>query len=125
MKALLAIPLLLAFAGPVAAQDDLTVWPNQVSSANSDDWLIKNHDKIRVMRPRLLILNFANGLSPVKAAEKVDRLIAALRESSRWHGYSNPQVPAFLEYKVFRSVDLTDQTPPAEKLDNNSTHYPR
>ena len=125
MNAILTILAILAVIGPAAAQDNLTVWPNRVSSANSDEWLIKNHDKVKVMRPRLLVLNFANGLAPAKAAEKVDRLIAALKESSRWHGYNNPRAPAFLEYKVFKSVDLTNNTPPAEKLDNNSTYYPR
>jgi hypothetical protein len=110
---------------PAVAQDDLSVWPNRVSSANSDDWLIQNHDKIRQMRPRLLVLNFANGLPTEKAHAKVDRLIAALRESSRWHGYTDADAPAFLDYSLAKFVDLTDVNPPDEKLDGNSTKYPR
>jgi hypothetical protein len=110
---------------PVFAQDDLSIWPNRVSSANSDDWLIKNHDKIKQMRPRLLVLNFVNGLSEEKARAKVEGLIAALRESSRYHGFEYPKAPPFLDYQIAKFVDLTDATSPAEKLDGNSSKYPR
>lgn len=123
---LLPVALLLAACASICrAQDDLTVWPNRVSSANSDAWLVRNHDRIRQMRPRLLVLNFADGVSTAQARGKVDALIAALRESSRWHGYADPKAPAFLDYRVAKLVDLTDATPPAEKLDGNSTKYPR
>jgi hypothetical protein len=126
MRPLIPALLLLAIAAiPARAQDDLSVWPNRLSSANSDDWLIQNHTRIRQMRPRLLVLDFANGIPIDKARNKVDRLIAALRESSRWHGYNNPRAPAFLDYQVAKLVDLTDSNPPAEKLDGNSTKYPR
>jgi len=102
-----------------------TVWPNDISRANSDPWLIKNHDRIRQLRPKLLILNFANGISAGSAHAKVDGLIAALRESSRYHGYSNPNAQPFLSYEIGKFVDLTDSSPPAEKLDGNSSKYPR
>jgi hypothetical protein len=107
------------------AQQDLTVWPNSASKANSDPWLVKNHDSLQQMRPRLLVLNFVNGLTPVQARAKVDGLIAALRESSRYHGHKDPKAPPFLEYQVYKLVDLADPVPPAEKLDGNSTKYPR
>src|SRR5690349_14767900 len=83
-------------------------WPNQASRANSDDWLLLHHDQIRQMRPRLLVLNFVNGLSQDAATKKVQELIAALRESSRYHGYANPDAPPFLDYQIFKLVDLTD-----------------
>src|SRR5438105_5368758 len=98
-----------------------TVWPNSVSRANSDPWLVANHDRIRQMRPRLLVLNFVNGLKPEAARQKVDALIAALRESSRYHGYADPQAPVFLDYQVEKLVDLSDPTPPADPLDGNSS----
>jgi hypothetical protein len=102
-------------------------WPNAKSSANSDEWLVRNHDRIRVMRPKLLVINFVNGLKPFEARAKVDNLINALRESSRYHGYENRHAPAFLEYEVFKLVDLTDPSPlPADKrLEGNSSFYPR
>ena len=118
----LTVALTLLCAAPSSAD---FVWPNAQSRANSDEWLVKNHDRIRQMRPRLLILNFANGISTEKGRAKVNELIAALRESSRFQGFKNPKAPAFLEYKVFKFVDLTDSTPPAEKLDGNSAKYPR
>jgi hypothetical protein len=108
-----------------ASAQDLAIWPNSVSKANSDQWLVDNHDKIRQMRPRLLVINFANGVSQAKALQKVDQLRAALKESSRYHGYKDQGAPAFLDYQVEKLVDLTDLSPPAEKLDGNSTRYPR
>src|SRR4051812_46828505 len=61
---------------------DLT-WPNAESRANSDDWIARNHDRIRQMRPKVLVLNFVNGLDGPAARARVARLINALRESSR------------------------------------------
>jgi hypothetical protein len=109
-----------------SAQKEL-VWPNVQSSANSDEWLVKNHDKIRQMRPKLLVINFVNGLSAEGAREKVDRLIAAIRESSRYHGYENASAKPFLEYQVFRLVNLTDAQPLPEgkRFEGNSSFYPR
>ncbi len=103
------------------------IWPNSVSKANSDDWIRLHHDEIRQMRPRLLVLNFVNGLSTEQANKKVENLIAALRESSRYHGYSNPDAKPFLDYQVFKQIDLTDAQPlpDTQKLDGNSSLYPR
>ncbi len=122
LKGLLVGPVLLYLAATAQAQ---AVWPNARSRANSDPWLVANHNRIRQMRPRLLVLNFANGVSPAQARQKVDDLVAALREASRYHGYKHPTAPPFLEYQVARTVDLTDAAPPAERLDGNSTRYPR
>ena len=106
---------------------DASVWPNRFSKANSDDWIRVHHDEIRQMRPRLLVLNFVNGLSQEEAGKKVGRLIAALTESSRYHGYQDAQAPPFLVYQVAGMVDLTDKAPlpEAERLDGNSSLYPR
>lgn len=109
----------------VSRADDPMIWPNAMSRANSDEWLIRNHDRIRQMRPRLLVLNFVNGLPPTSARARVDDLIAALRESSRYHGYENRHAPVFLEYQVHKIVDLTDREPLADPLDGNSSKYPR
>src|SRR5215469_4750297 len=103
------------------------VWPNNISRANSDDWIRLHHDQIRQMRPEVLVLNFVNGLSTEEARQKVERLIAAIREGSRYHGYQNPQAPAFLQYQIARIVGLTDPAPlpPDQRLDGNSSFYPR
>lgn len=125
MVALLALAGMLAMSTARAGGEDLAVWPNRASRANSDEWLVKNHDSIRQMRPRVLVLNFVNGLSSEEARKRVDALIAALRESSRYHGYKDRQAAPFLEYQVEKLVDLTDAAPPADRMDGNSTRYPR
>jgi len=33
------------------------VWPNAVSASTSDPWIVENHDRISVMRPRIMALN--------------------------------------------------------------------
>jgi hypothetical protein len=100
---------------PLRDTADLTVWPNQTSRANGDIWISRNHDRIRVMRPRILLMNFVNGLDPARPVQIAEQLIAALRESSRYHGYKDPDAPAFLEYSIWRFVDLGDQDGPAAK----------
>ncbi len=94
---------------PRSDGDDLTVWPNRVSAANSDPWIAEHHDQIRKMQPRLLLLNFANDVAPELPMKLFERLMAAVRESSRYHGYKDPEAPAFLEYRVWKYVDLRDQ----------------
>lgn len=113
---------LLADGTPAPLRDpgDLSVWPNRRSRANSDEWLVRNHERIRVMRPRLLVVNFSNEVDPEKPMRLTNDLIAAVRESSRYHGYADPKAPAFLEYSVWRYVDLRD--PGATK--GNSTRSP-
>lgn len=115
----------------VEVPDDPTVgpagleWPNLVSAANSDSWLREHHDDIRVMRPRALVLHFANGYTAEKAREIVAALYGAIRESSRWHGYEDPAAPAFLEYETARFVDLRDAPIPPGHERKNSATWPR
>ena len=112
------------FAAPVPHP---LVWPSAPSRANSDPWLSQHHDQITQMRPRLLVLNFSNGLSQDEAAKKARALMAALREASRPHGYADPKAAPFLDYQLFKLVNLTDANPktaPASP-DGNSSLYPR
>src|SRR3954452_25336020 len=97
------------------------IWPNAESAANSDPWLIAHHDQLTLMQPRVLAVNFVHGLSERDARGKLDELRAVLKESSRWHGYRDPQAPAFLDYQLVEIVDLTE---PRGKLDRNSAQYP-
>lgn len=94
---------------PLRDPSDLTVWPNRVSKANSDEWIVRNHDRIRLMRPRVLLINFSNQVERDKPLRLANELVAALRESSRYHGYKDPNAPAFLEYSIWRYVDLRDE----------------
>ncbi|HHI67687.1 MAG TPA: hypothetical protein ENJ97_00010 [Planctomycetes bacterium] len=104
---------------------DLTIWPNARSWRNSDPWIAKNHDRIRRMEPRVLVLDFANGPTMEIVRRKTAKLIAALAEGSRYHGYKDPKAPAFLCYKVFKFVDLRDPVPPKGRERKNSSFYPR
>lgn len=118
----LALVLLLAGAARGADgsddPDDPAVWPNRTSRANSDPWLATNHDGLKAMRPRVLVINFSN-LHPKEYLERMTaRLIAALAEGSRYHGYADPKAPAFLNYRLFKFVDLRDNadTPNSARL---------
>jgi hypothetical protein len=119
----------LAAAGEVAAQPapnpwndpaDPTAWPNRTSKANGDPWLAEHHDRIRSMRPRLLLINFSNEHSRAHLDLLAKRLIAALAESTRYHGYRDPKAPAFLNYDVFKFIDLRD----ADRTTGNSRKLP-
>lgn len=90
------------------AQDDVTVWPNKTSSANSDPWIAEHHDSIQQMRPRVLVINFSNEQSMTQVEKLVDSIIKGVAEGSRWHGYADPNAPVFLQYEVFKFVDLRD-----------------
>ena len=98
------------------------VWPNADSAANSDPWLIANHERIRLMQPRVLVVNFVHGLTEPEAREQVERLSTVLAESSRWQGFRDPAAPAFLDYRI---VDIADLTEPRGTVDRNSARFPR
>jgi hypothetical protein len=98
------------------------VWPNAESAVNSDPWLVANHDRLRLLRPRVLVVNFVHGLTEPEARDKAETLIAVLRESSRWQGWRDPAAPAFLEYELAGIADLTE---PAGRVDRNSARFPR
>ena len=98
------------------------VWPNAESAANSDPWLIANHDRIGLMQPRVLAVNFVHGLGEPEARARLETLCAVLRESSRWHGYRDPAAPPCLDYRIAEIVDLTE---PRGTRDRNSARFPR
>jgi len=99
---------------------DSSVWPNRISRANGDQWLAEHHDRIRLMRPRLLVINFANRTPRPHLDKLVQDLIAALAESSRYRGYQNADAPAFLQYRLFKFVDLREAGNPQP----TSSHFP-
>jgi hypothetical protein len=106
--------------GPWADPADPTAWPNTTSRANSDPWLAQNHDRIKVMRPRLLLVNFSNEHARDHLDRLAKRITDALADSTRYHGYDDPAAPAFLRYEVFKFVDLRD----ADRTSGNSRLIP-
>ena len=104
---------------------NLSEWPNAVSFANSDPWLAEHHDEITVMRPRILALNFVNHKTMEQMQDHMEQAIQAIAEGSRYHGYSDPDVPAFLQYELAYAIDLRDKVIPPYYTYRNSTLYPR
>jgi hypothetical protein len=104
---------------------NLTEWPNAVSSANSDPWLAEHHDEITVMRPRILALNFVNHKTMEQMQDHMEQAIQAIAESTRYHGYNDPDAPAFLQYELAYAIDLRDKVIPPYYTKRNSTLYPR
>jgi hypothetical protein len=109
----------------LALPSTLDVWPNRASCRNSDPWLVENHDGIRVMRPRLLVLNFSNNRDMPWIQQRTEETIRALAESTRYHGFKNPRAPAFLQYEVARYVDFRDEPVATGRENRNSSKYPR
>ncbi len=102
-----------------------TVWPNEVSFANSDPWIAEHHAEIEQMRPHVLALNFVNGRSMEEMDAQLQEMIDILAEASRWRGFDDAAAPEFLRYELTYSVDLRDASPPGDWPYNNSTLYPR
>lgn len=97
---------------PEQDPSDLSIWPNQQSRANSDAWLIEHHDRIRLMQPRLLVINFANRTPRKHLDGLIADLVSALVESSRFRGYRDGRAPVFLDYRLFKFVDLREASNP-------------
>jgi hypothetical protein len=108
-------------------------WPNSVSKATSDRWISFHHDRITVMRPKILVVNFANGIGyggndnldggPLALGQiqsRAQEFVRMLREASRFHGYSNPESRPFLEPEIVKIVNLQDASRHA-----NSEYFPR
>ena len=104
---------------------DLHVWPNRRSYRNSDLWLVENHERIRVMKPQLLVINFSNSRDMAWIRQRTEETVRALAESTRYHGFADPKAPAFLQYQVAKYVDLRDQPPATGRKNRNSSRYPR
>ena len=107
-------------SSPAEDPADLSLWPNQTSRANSYSWLAQHHDSIGKMEPRVLVLNFQNRTPRAKLDKLVGDLIGALAEGSRYHGYAHSNAPAFLQYRLFKFVDLREQ----ESTNADSSRFP-
>lgn len=103
--------------------EDQTIWPNQTSRANGDRWLVENHDRIRQMRPRVLLVNFSNEHDEAHLEQLVTRLRVAVAESSRYHGYANAEAPVFLQYEIFKIDSYVCTGGNAHFPPNGRRHY--
>ena len=78
------------------------IWPNDQSSANSDDWLVQNHDKIAQLRPRVLAIDIGN---TANASTLIQRHIDGLANATSFHKYSNPSAQPMLTYQLVKVVN--------------------
>ena len=102
-----------------------TIWPNRTSHRNSDEWLWKNHDRLKEMQPRVLVLNFANDVDMEAVRRHTEGVVRASAESTRYHGFENPDAPAFLDYQIAKYVDLRDTEGPHVGQRVSSARMPR
>jgi hypothetical protein len=109
---------------PPGLAADPTIWPNAASCRNSDPWLSEHHDSIKEMRPRVLVLNFANDADEGTVRGHAEGVIAAFREATRYHGYEHPEAPSFLKYEIVKLVDLRDDDAKATPARANSSRMP-
>ena len=128
-RVLCAPIVLIAAAAPAAEApaftDDLGVWPNKTCFRKSEPWIAANHDRIRRIEPRVLVLNFANDVDMDGIRERTEKFIRAQSESTRYHGFKDANAPACVEFKVARYVDLRDADLAPEKRHTNSSLLPR
>ena len=101
------------------------IWPNDQSAANSDPWLPAHHDEITEMRPRALVLHFANGANVIAVMARWNLMVQAFADGSTYHAYSNPTAKPFVKHQLTKFVDLTDPVPPPGWTAPNSTKMPR
>ena len=100
-------------------------WPNEFSKSNSDEWLIRHHDELRVLKPNVLVVNFANGYSADDVKKCANQLADAFREGTKFHGYNQSSSP-FLDYQIYKIVDLADDHKNKNVgVGGDSSKYPR
>jgi hypothetical protein len=77
------------------------IWPNDQSKANSDTWLVTNHDHIAQLQPHVLVIDLEN---TANGSALVDRHIAALKESSSPHKFKDPTAQPAVAYQLVKIV---------------------
>lgn len=106
-------------------------WPNPISRANSDPWLVEHREEINRLEPKVMVLNFVNPSDPAAVQDLVEQMFDGFEEASRPRGYEDPAAEPRLSYRLARSiVDLRDGAagrPPAphDWTYENSTLMPR
>jgi len=128
---LLVFYLIPTYAQSSAEDDTLRVWPNAVSSRNSDPWLVKHHDRIEQMRPRVLFINFGNGFDVYGTAnndnidngsvtlqilqQKVAAYIHVMEVATTYQPATHKAARPFISPRV-QLVDLSDKSGHANSM---------
>lgn len=108
---------------------DYVEWPNPASDATGDAWLRANHQEVEVLRPRVLVLNFANDSSMSEVEQLVDEIVAGFEYASQPAELGSDAEPQ-LQYEVAKVVDMRNGragNPPVPDgwPHDNSTLFPR
>lgn len=110
---------------PEGLKDNPSIWPNRASHRNSDDWLWRNHDQLRQMQPRVLILNFADDMDEAAIRGHAEPLVKAFAEATRYHGYADKAAAPFIEYRIVKVVDLRDEDAREKPRRTTSARFPK
>lgn len=97
---------------PDAGPGDL-IWPNDTSKANSDPWLVSNHDRIARLEPRVLVIDL-EATAETQAKTLITKHINALKEASSFHKYKEPNAQPALAYQL---VKLVRADKPTDRID--------
>lgn len=107
-------------------------WPNSTSQTNGDLWISQNHTSIQVIKPKLLVLNFANPSTPSNVQTLVNTIIAGFSEGSKPQGWLNEGQLPQLQFQLVNGAigDLRDgvngrPAAPSGYQYQNSTLWPR
>jgi hypothetical protein len=86
------------------------VWPDPRGPENGSQWLRAHHAELSRIEPRVLVLDVVNRPASeiTTLAALLDDLVSAFAAGSRYHGYSDPSAPPFLNYVIDKVVDLKD-----------------
>jgi hypothetical protein len=90
-----------------------TIWPNDMSKANSDPWLATNHDRITQLQPRVLVIDLENTSN---AQTLVDKHINALKEATSFHKYKDATAQPAVAYQLVKVAKATK----GSRIDYNS-----
>ncbi len=94
-------------AGPVGGFTGTLIWPNDVSKANSDTWLVQNHDQIAQLQPRVLVIDLEN---TANSATLISQHIAALKEATSFHKFKNAAAQPTVSYQLVKTVQAPKGT---------------
>jgi len=83
------------------------IWPNATSKANSDTWLVQNHDQILQLQPRVLVIDLEN---TANGAALVQRHIDALAYSSSFHKYKDASAQPAVQYQLVKIAQASKGT---------------
>jgi carbohydrate binding protein with CBM5/12 domain len=113
----------------LVADGSYSEWPNPVSRTNGDAWLRVHHAEVSLVKPKVLVLLYANPGTAESESALVEQIARGLAEGSRARGYADPTAAAQIDYQL-RFVDLRDGVDgrppaPAGYPYENSTLYPR